>query len=147
VLCFRHTHTISTPLGRHNDRRIEEVADNVGSKTWIIPDGFLPEHSNGHFVSHEAVCVLNLTDQDAHLTITVYFEDREPMTGFTATCGARRTNHVRLDKIVNSEGQKIPVGVPYALKVDSNQPVIIQHSRMDTTQAEMALMTTIAYPL
>jgi len=123
------------------------MADSVGRKTWVIPDGFLPAISNGHFVSHEAVCVLNLTDQDAHIDITVYFEDREPMAGFTATCGARRTNHIRLDKIVNSNGEKIPVGVPYALKIDSDQPVIVQHSRMDTTQAEMALMTTMAYPL
>lgn len=123
------------------------MAEQIGRRTWVIPDGYLPERSNGHFVSHEAVCVVNLGDEDAHLSITVYFEDREPLTGLTATCDARRTNHVRLDVIANAEGERIPVGVPYALKVESDQPVIVQHSRMDTTQAEMALMTTIAYPV
>lgn len=123
------------------------MAEPIGRRTWVIPDGFLPEHSSGYFVSHEAVCVLNVGDQDAHLSITVYFEDREPMTGFTAVCGARRTNHVRLDKIENADGAKITVGVPYALMVESDQPVVVQHSRMDTTQAEMTLMTTIAYPV
>lgn len=123
------------------------MAERIGRRVWIIPDGYIPERSSGHFVSHEAVCVVNLGDEDAHLSITVYFEDREPMTGFTATCGARRTNHVRLDVIATQESEKIPVGVPYALKVESDQPVVVQYSRMDTTQAEMALMTTIAYPV
>ena len=117
----------------------------VGKKIWIIPDGFLPEKSSGDFVSHEAVCVLNVGKIDANIKITVYFEDREPMENFFATCPAQRTNHIRLDQIKNAEGHKIPVGVPYALKVESDVPVVVQHSRMDTSQAEMTLMTTIAY--
>lgn len=117
----------------------------IGKQIWIIPDGFLPEKSNGDFVSHEAVCVLNTGDKDAKISLTIYFEDREPMDKFFAACGARRTNHIRLDKIVDSEGNKIPVGVPYAIKVESDAPIVVQHSRMDTTQAEMTLMTTIAY--
>ncbi|MBZ4644554.1 MAG: hypothetical protein PWR27_1112 [Petroclostridium sp.] len=123
------------------------MSDAVGKKIWVIPDGFLPEKSNGDFVSHEAVCVLNTGEKDAHINITVYFEDREPMERFTAVCGAKRTNHIRLDKIEDADGQKIPVGVPYALKVESDQPIVVQHSRMDTTQAEMTLMTTMAYPV
>lgn len=118
-----------------------------GQKRWIIPDGFLPEKSNGDFVSHEAICVLNIGDQDAKLAISIYFEDREPMEDFTDFCGAKRTNHIRLDKIQDASGNKIPVGVPYAIKIDSDEPIVVQHSRMDTTQAEMTLMTTMAYPL
>jgi hypothetical protein len=126
------------------ERRII-MSDGIGKKVWVIPDGFLPEISNGYFNSHEAVCVLNTGDEEANIHITIYFEDREPMDKFNAVCSARRTNHVRLDKITDSEGNKIPVGVPYAIKVDSDQPIVVQHSRMDTTQAEMTLMTTIAY--
>ena len=117
----------------------------VGKENWIIPDGFLPEKSNGDFVSHEAVCVLNVGAEEAKINLTIYFQDREPMEGFFAVCGARRTNHIRLDKIVDAEGNKMPVGVPYAIMVHSNVPVVVQHSRMDTSQAEMTLMTTIAY--
>lgn len=120
---------------------------NLGSKIWIIPDGFLPLKSSGDFQSHEAVCVLNLGNKDANINLSIYFEDREPMENFKAVCGAKRTNHIRLDKIVDSQGNKIPVNIPYAIKVESDEPIIVQHSRMDTTQAEMTLMTTIAYEL
>ena len=116
-----------------------------GKKVWLIPDGFLPEDSSGKFVSHEAVCVLNTGDEEARINLTIYFEDKEPMEVFTAVCGARRTNHIRLDKIANKDGKKIPVGVPYAILVESSVPVVVQHSRMDTTQSEMTLMTTMAY--
>lgn len=120
---------------------------SLGSKIWIIPDGFLPLKSSGDFVSHEAVCVLNVGEKDANINLSIYFEDREPMEDFNATCGAKRTNHIRLDKIEDSNGKSIPRNVPYAIKVESDEPIIVQHSRMDTTQAEMTLMTTIAYDL
>lgn len=123
------------------------MSQNIGKKNWLIADGFLPVESNGAFNSHESVCILNMGDTDANITLTIYFEDREPMTGFVAFCAARRTNHIRLDKIADSEGNMIPLGVPYAIKVESSQPVLAQHTRMDTTQAEMALMTTMGYPL
>ena len=116
-------------------------------KVWIISDGFLPKVSNGPEVSHESVCVLNISDEDAEINISVYFENAEPMEDFYAKCGKKRTNHIRLDKITDISGKKIPAGVPYALKVESNTPIIVQHSRMDTTQAELTLMTTMAYPL
>lgn len=124
------------------------IENNLGKKTWIIPDGFLPEKSNGDFVSHEAVCVLNLTDKDAEINLSIYFEDREPIEDIFVVCASKRTNHIRLDKLDDGSGNnKIPVGVPYSIKVESNVPIVAQHSRMDTTQSEMTLMTTIAYPL
>ncbi|SHH42571.1 sensory rhodopsin transducer [Clostridium grantii] len=121
------------------------MCKGIGKNVWIIPDGFLPEKSNGDFNSHEAICVLNTGDEAAEISIIVYFEDREPMEKFDVVCEARRTNHIRLDKIKSESSKMIPVGVPYALKVESSVPIVVQHSRMDTTQAEMTLMTTIAY--
>ena len=110
-------------------------------------DAYYPKESSGKFHSHDAVCVLNTSDQDAEITMTLYFEDREKMGGFKAVCKAERTNHIRMDKIRNEEGIGVPRGVPYAILVESNVEIVVQYSRMDTTQAEMALMTTIAYPL
>lgn len=118
---------------------------DFGKKQWLIPDGYMSDTKNGDFVSHEAVCVLNLNDETASINITVYFEDRAPLKGFAAECGSERTNHIRLDQIKNNAGVKIPLGVPYALLIESNVPVVCQHSRMDVSQAEMTLMTTMAY--
>ena len=118
----------------------------VGQKNWLIPDGFLPVHSTGEQISHEAVCVLNTSGQDAHIRLTFYFEDREPMDRFHAECGARRTHHIRLDRLLDATGAPVPRGVPYAIQVASDVPVVVQHSRLDTSQEALALFTTMAYP-
>ncbi len=118
-----------------------------GSKTWFIPDGYWPSISNGVFPSHEAICVLNTCSKDAEISVTLYFEDRDKMTGFKAECKAERTNHIRMDKLKDEAGNLVPQGVAYAMMVESTQDIIVQYSRMDTTQAEMALMTTIAFPM
>ncbi len=121
-----------------------------GKTTWMIPDTYLQKKENSRSSdpadrSHEAICVLNTSDNDAHIALTLFFEDREPNTAFTSFCGARRTHHIRLDKILDKDGNGIPEGVPYAILLESDTPVVVQYSRLDTSAAEMALMTTIAY--
>ena len=116
-----------------------------GKKTWFIADGYMSDTVKGEFVSHEAVCVLNLSGETAHVSITIYFEDAEPLRGFTATCEHERTNHIRLDKAINDKGQTIPRNKPYAILVESDRPIVAQCSRLDVSQPEYALMTTIAY--
>jgi len=116
-----------------------------GKNVWMIADGYMSNTEKGNLVSHEAICVLNLSGKDANINITLYFENDEPMRGIHAVCKNERTNHIRLDKIVTDDGRKIPKDTPYAVLVESDQPVVVQASRLDVSQPEYALMTTIAY--
>lgn len=116
-----------------------------GKEKWVIPDGFMSNSSIDNYISHEAVCVVNLSKQNAEINITILFEDKPPLKGFTAFCNSERTNHIRLDKLINDKNEKIPFETPYAIYVESNTPIIVQHSRMDVSLPEMTLMTTIAY--
>ena len=52
----------------------------IGKTVWAFADLFWPKVDNGQdYVSHEAICVLNLSDQTAHIDLTFYFEDQEPL--------------------------------------------------------------------
>lgn len=95
-------------------------------------------------VSHEAVCILNASGQAAQVKITVYFEDREPAGPYPIEIGARRTRHVRLDEL--SDPEPIPKDTNYSMIVESDTPIVVQHSRLDSRQAENALMTSMAFP-
>ncbi len=119
----------------------------IGHKVWAISDGYIQPKSIGEAESHDGMCVLNSGDADAHLNVTLYFYDKEPMTNIYTVCGARRTNHIRLDKLTDDKGEMVPVGVPYSLVVESDVPVLIQHTRVDTSQNAMALMTTLGFPI
>lgn len=117
----------------------------AGAKVWTIPDCYLPARSSGELESHESTCVLNLGSRPAAIKLTAYFEDRDPLEGFGAKCPPRRTMHIRLNGLKNQLNQSLPLGVPFALKVESNQRVIVQHTRLDATQPALALMTTMAF--
>lgn len=117
-----------------------------GSTFWVIPDGYIPPTSQGALESHESICVLNCGTEAAHITITVFFEDQEPLEKLLETVEGRRTKHIRTASL-QSSGRSIPKGVPYAMTVESSSPVIVQYSRLDSTQAELALMSVMAYPI
>jgi hypothetical protein len=115
-----------------------------GKRKWFVPDAYLPATSTGDAVSHESACLLNTSDVDAHVRFTFYFEDRDPIGPIELTLEARRTRHVRLDDRDAIAGVELPRGVPYAYTVESDVPIVLQHSRLDTSVA-YTLFTTIAY--
>ncbi|WP_211748399.1 sensory rhodopsin transducer [Paenibacillus sp. Marseille-Q4541] len=124
-----------------------QIAEGAkGNTVWVIPDGYIPPKSSGVLESHESICVLNTGSQDAHLRIAVFFEDRDPLEKIEVIVSARRTYHIRTAGL-KVNGEFIPPGVPYALMVESDTPVIVQYSRLDTTQPELALMSVMAYPV
>lgn len=118
----------------------------IGRTRWAIAEGYIPAWSHGpepEFTSHETACILNTSDRDAHVEITIYFSDREPVGPYRVTVPARRTKHLRFNEL--KDPQEIPRGTDYASVFASDVPVVIQHTRLDSRQAENALITTIAY--
>jgi hypothetical protein len=94
-------------------------------------------------LSHETVCLLNASDQDAHVEITIFYADREPVGPYRVTVPARRTKHLRFNDLKDPE--PIPHETDYACVIESDVPIVVQHTRLDSRQAENALMSTIAY--
>jgi hypothetical protein len=117
-----------------------------GEILWYIPDGYIPPISSGDLLSHESICVLNCYEEDAQLQITIYFEDRPPIEKIPFTVEGKRTNHIRTSSL-QKDGVSIPTAVPYAIEVESEIPIIVQYSRLDSTQNELGLMSTMAYPI
>jgi hypothetical protein len=123
------------------------MTNNIGKKHWAIAEGYIPEKSNGsepEMTSHETACILNTTDKEATIEITLYFTNRQPVGPYKVTVPARRTKHVRFNDLKDPE--PVPLGTEYSSVFISDVPVIIQHSRLDSRQSENALMTTMAYP-
>jgi len=118
----------------------------LGHHRWAIAEGYIPGWSNGpepQFTSHETACLLNASDEEAHVKITVFFSDRAPVGPFRLIVPARRTQHVRFNELKDPE--PIPVDTDYASIIESDVPIVVQHTRLDSRQAENALLSTIAY--
>ena len=117
----------------------------AGKLQWFVPDAYLPADSSHGVASHEAACLLNTGSRDATVSFTFFFEDRDPLGPVEISLGARRTRHVRLDEPASIGGLELPRGVPYAYAVESDEPIVLQHSRLDTSAGAYTLFTTIAY--
>ncbi len=110
---------------------------------WYIPDAFIPEVSTPPETSHESICVLNDAAEDAEIRITAFFADQEPTHSDPIVVPQNRDLHLRTDRPEMLGGLDIPRGVPYGIRVESNVPVQLQYSRLDTTQAAYSLMTAL----
>lgn len=122
--------------------------EGAGRMRWALAEGYIPRESHGpapQMTSHETVCLLNTSAQEALVRITIYFADREPVGPYRVTIPARRTKHVRFNDL--TDPAPIPVDTDYASLIESNVPIVVQHTRLDSRQAENALFSTMAFPL
>lgn len=124
------------------------MSTSIGHKIWAIAEGFIPSGSTGpepEFTSHETACILNAGDEDANIEITIYFTNREPAGPYRVKVPSRRTLHLRFNNLEYPE--PIPRDTDYASVIRSDVPVVVQHTRLDSRQAENALLSTMAFPV
>ncbi len=119
----------------------------IGHHAWVIPEGLIPGQSlndDPDFISHETACILNTNDRDARVTITLYFADREPVGPYNVTVPARRTLHLRFNDL--QDPAPVPRDTDYASVIQSDLPVVVQHTRLDSRHPNVALLSTMAFP-
>jgi hypothetical protein len=110
-----------------------------GKHVWIFPDGELPvPDKKSALQAHEALIVLNTSDRDAKLKLSLYFTDREPVENIRQEVQAKRVKCMRLDRPEEIGGVEIPKRVQYAIRLESDVKVTATFGRLDTTSEKLA---------
>jgi len=120
--------------------------DAIGRKRWAIAEGYIPSESSftdRTLISHETACILNAGDAEAHVRITIFFADRESVGPYQVIVAPRRTLHLRFNDL--KEPTPIPRDTDYSSVFESDVPIVVQHTRMDTRHSEISLLSTTAY--
>ena len=120
--------------------------DDIGRKRWAIAEGYIPSQSSfsdRSLISHETACILNAGDSDAHVAITLFFADHEPVGPYKVVVPARRTLHLRFNDL--EEPAPVPRDTDFSSVFESDVPIVVQHTRLDSRHAEVALLSTTAY--
>ena len=120
--------------------------DQIGRTRWAIAEGYIPSESSfaeRASVSHETACIFNAADKDAYIAITIFFVDRAPAGPYRVTVPARRTLHLRFNDL--DDPQPVPRDTDFASVFQSDVPIVVQHTRLDSRRAEIALLSTVAY--
>ena len=118
----------------------------IGKCRWAIAEGYIPTWSHGpepQMKSHETACILNAGEEDAHVRITLFFSDKEPIGPYEITVPAQRTKHIRFNDLTTP--QAVPLGTDFSSVIESDVPIVVQHTRLDSRQDANALLSTIAY--
>ena len=117
-----------------------------GARKWYIPDAYLPSSGLGQkWEGHESICMLNAGRADAHVRLSLFFSDLPPIEGIAVLVKARSDRHVGMHKPEQLGGVVVPRDVPYGIMVASDVPIVVQYSRLDVTQPNFTLMTTIPF--
>jgi hypothetical protein len=118
----------------------------IGHKRWAIAEGHIPAQSSfseRSLISHETACILNAGDREALVQITIFFADREPVGPYRVTVAPRRTLHLRFNDL--TDPAPVPRDTDYSSVFESNVPIVVQHTRLDSRHAEVSLLSTTAY--
>ena len=121
------------------------MTDDNGKTTWIFPDLEMPPAGDFPLTGHESVIVLNCNDRPAHILMSLYFADRDPVEGISAEVGAKRVRCLRTYNPDDFGGVSIPRETQYALKLTSDIPVVVQYGRLDTHDQPMAFYTVMGF--
>lgn len=120
--------------------------DAIGRKRWAIAEGHIPSQSSftdRALISHETACILNAGSGDAHVALTIFFADRDPVGPYRITVPARRTLHLRFNDL--TEPSPVPRDTDFSSVFKSDVPIVVQHTRLDSRHAEVSLLSTTAY--
>jgi hypothetical protein len=118
----------------------------IGKQVWEIAEGYIPGQSVSQdhaLVSYEAACLLNAWAAHAHVEITLFFEKRKPAGPYRVTVPARRTVHLRFNDLADPE--PVPRDTSYASVIESDVPIVVQHTRLDSRNPAIALLSTVAF--
>jgi len=118
-----------------------------GKNAWYVIDGYRPPVHAGEakgYIGHESLMILNCNDKDAHVTIDVYFSDRDPVRGIKYTACANRISAFRSDDR-SVFGMELGIGVQYSLRITSDVEVVVQYGRMDISQPNLSYLATLGY--
>lgn len=120
---------------------------NIGKLHWAIAEGYIPSDSTDgadrRFLSHETACLLNPGDREAQVRITLFFSDRDPVGPYRVTVAPRRTLHLRFNDL--SDPAPVPRDTDYSSIFESDVPIVVQHTRLDSRKQALALLSTIAF--
>ena len=118
-----------------------------GKKQWYIVDGYRPSPAPDPaavYEGHESIMILNPNAKDAHVLISVFFEDRDPVENIPYLVPAKRIRCFKSHEKDVLGGLEIGVGVQYSMQIKSDVGVIVQYGRLDVQQSNMAYMALMA---
>lgn len=119
-----------------------------GKLDWAIAVGRIPFLSKGkepEFTSHDKIAILNTSNEEALIEITMFYEDEQPCGNYSISVQARRIRKIRFNDLIDPVAIRMERN--YGCYIKSDVPVVVQFSRMNTGAKANAEMAALAFPV
>ncbi|MDO5565813.1 MAG: sensory rhodopsin transducer [Planctomycetia bacterium] len=119
-----------------------------GKTCWYIVDGYRPPlqpDDSVHYEGHECIMILNCNNQDAHVLLDVYFEDRDPVENIEFLVPAKRIKAFRSDNQEALGGLELKLSEQYSLRIRSDIGIVVQYGRCDVAQSNLTYMALMGF--
>ncbi len=121
------------------------MESRYGKKVWVFADGEMPPSGDYQLKGHESIVILNMTKEEAQISMTLYYTDKEPNKDIKFTVLPERVRCIRTDNEEDLGGVRIPREMQYAISINSSVPIVVQYGRLDTRNQPMAFYATTGY--
>jgi hypothetical protein len=118
----------------------------LGRRRWSLAAGWAPSRGQGPEPEHtscDVLSILNAGERHADVRMRVFYAQRAAVGPFRITVAARRLRRLRVNDLIFPEA--IALDEPYGLVATSNVPVLVQFSRQDSRQAELAWLLPMSW--
>ncbi len=102
-----------------------------GKRVWIFPDAELPPEGVNIIPGHESIIIANTGDEDAHIHVTFFFTDKEPINDIDVIVNARRVRCLRTNEKKDFGRRTADLEEQYAIMLESDVPVVAQYGRAE----------------
>jgi hypothetical protein len=116
-----------------------KMSEAIGKKIWAFAAGCIPLVSTGKepgFTSHDKVAILNTSDREADIRVTIFYEGDKPVKDYSIKVQAQRVRKIRFNDLIDP--LPVPLGKRFAFVLESDKNVIVQFSRVDTSSRSAA---------
>ncbi len=102
-----------------------------GKKVWIFPDAELPPKGENEIPGHESIIITNTGKNDAHIRITLFYPDRDPVKDIEVTVGAERVRCLRTNEEKDFGAYTAAFEEQYAIMLESDEPIVALYGRAE----------------
>jgi hypothetical protein len=117
-----------------------------GKKIWAFSGGHIPALSKGpepEFTSHDKISILNASAHDAKIEIRIFYTDRDPVVFRSIEVRSQRVRKIKFNDLIDP--LPVPLDTSFGFTVSSDTEVIVQFSRMNTMQDNLASFCTTPF--
>jgi hypothetical protein len=118
----------------------------MGRQRWAISAGWIPARGcnrEPEFTSRDCLSLLNSGDEVANVRVMLAYAVRDPVGPYRLAVAPRRMRRVRINDLIFPEAVRLEEA--YGLAIESDQPVVVQFTRMDTRERANAGLMTMAW--